>query len=221
MYPSVKRAIDLLVAVVGLVIVSPILIAVALWVKATSPGPVLYRGRRIGRNGKAFEMLKFRTMVANADKIGGTSTGDDDARLTPAGRFLRRFKLDELPQLINVLLGEMSFVGPRPQVEWAVNLYTPEEQNLLSIRPGITDFASLRFRNEGEILRGSTDPDRDYLEKIAPHKIRLGLFYVRNYSFFIDAKILVATLLSLAGIDPSWCLPSAGLQSDQALKRAQ
>jgi lipopolysaccharide/colanic/teichoic acid biosynthesis glycosyltransferase len=221
MYPFLKRAIDLLFAFVGLVIVSPILIAIALWVKATSPGPILYRGRRIGRNGKSFEMLKFRTMVANADKIGGTSTADDDARLTVAGRFLRRFKLDELPQVINVLLGEMSFVGPRPQVGWAVDLYTPEEQSLLSIRPGITDFASLRFRNEGEILRGSSDPDRDYLTKIAPDKIRLGLYYVRNYSFSIDAKILAATLLSLGGVDPSWCLPSGGEQSDPALNRAQ
>jgi lipopolysaccharide/colanic/teichoic acid biosynthesis glycosyltransferase len=221
MYPFLKRAIDLLVAFLGLVIVSPILIAIALWVKATSPGPILYRGTRIGRNGKAFQILKFRTMVANADKIGGTSTADDDARLTVAGRFLRRFKLDELPQLINVLLGEMSFVGPRPQVEWAVNLYTQEERQLLSIRPGITDFASLRFRNEGEILRGSADPDRDYLTKIAPYKIRLGLYYVRNYSFSTDARILAATLLSLAGVDPSWCQPSAVGQSGQALTRDQ
>jgi lipopolysaccharide/colanic/teichoic acid biosynthesis glycosyltransferase len=221
MYPFLKRAIDMLVAFVGLAILSPILIAIAFWVKATSPGPILYRGIRIGKNGKAFEMLKFRTMVANADRIGGTSTADDDARLTVAGRFLRRFKLDELPQLINVLLGEMSFVGPRPQVEWAVKLYSPEEQHLLSIRPGITDFASLRFRNEGEILRGSVDPDRDYLEKIAPHKIRLGLYYVRNYSFSIDAKILAATLLSLAGVDPSWCLPSSASQRDHALNQAQ
>jgi lipopolysaccharide/colanic/teichoic acid biosynthesis glycosyltransferase len=209
MYPFLKRAIDLLVAFVGLVILSPVLIAIALWVKTSSPGPVLYRGRRIGMNGEPFRMLKFRTMVANADKIGGSSTADDDARLTTAGRFLRRYKLDELPQLINVLVGDMSFVGPRPQVEWAVNLYTPEERSLLSVRPGITDFASLQFRNEGEILRGSTDPDRDYLEKIAPHKIRLGLYYVRNYSFTTDARILAATLLSLAGVDPSWCLPSA------------
>jgi lipopolysaccharide/colanic/teichoic acid biosynthesis glycosyltransferase len=129
--------------------------------------------------------------------------------LTSAGRFLRRFKLDELPQLINVVRGEMSFVGPRPQVEWAVKLYNSEEQALLSVRPGITDFASLRFRNEGEILRGSIDPDRDYMEKIAPHKIRLGLYYVRHYSFTVDIKIIAATLLSLGGVDPSWCLPPA------------
>jgi lipopolysaccharide/colanic/teichoic acid biosynthesis glycosyltransferase len=207
MYPFLKRFIDLIIALIGLVLLSPLLIAIAIWVKASSAGPVLYSGVRVGRAGLPFRMLKFRTMVVNADKIGGSSTADDDARLTSAGRFLRRFKLDELPQLINVLRGDMSFVGPRPQVEWAVNLYTADERRLLSVRPGITDFASLRFRNEGEILRGSTDPDRDYLEKIAPHKIRLGLYYVQHYSFFVDARILAATLLSLAGVDPSWCLP--------------
>jgi len=213
MYPFLKRALDLIIALFGLVLLSPLLLAIAIWVKVSSPGPVLYAGVRIGKDGVPFRMLKFRTMVVNADKIGGSSTTADDARLTSAGRFLRRFKLDELPQLINVLRGDMSFVGPRPQVEWAVKLYTPEERRLLSVRPGITDFASLRFRNEAEILRGSTDPDRDYLEKIAPHKIRLGLYYVRHYSFFVDAKILAATLLSLAGVDPSWCLPPAAARA--------
>lgn len=208
MYPSLKRSLDSIVALIGLVLLSPLLIAIAIWVKASSSGPVLYAGVRVGKESIPFRMLKFRTMVVNADKLGGSSTADDDARLTSSGRFLRRFKLDELPQLINVLRGDMSFVGPRPQVEWAVRLYTPEERRLLSVRPGITDFASLRFRNEGEILRGSTDPDRDYLEKIAPHKIRLGLYYVRHYSLFVDAKILAATLLSAVGVDPSWCLPS-------------
>ena len=209
MYPSLKRALDFLIALVGLVLLSPLLIAIAIWVKVSSPGPILYAGVRIGKGGTHFRMLKFRSMVTNADKIGGSSTSADDARLTSAGRFLRRFKLDELPQLVNVLRGDMSFVGPRPQVEWAVNLYTTEERQLLAVRPGITDYASLQFRNEGEILRGSPDPDRDYLEKIAPHKIRLGLYYVRHYSLVVDAKILAATLLSLAGVDPSWCLPQA------------
>lgn len=209
MYPVLKRILDVVVALVGLVVLFPLFIVLAIWVKATSPGPILYAGKRVGKNGKPFRMLKFRTMVVNADKLGASSTSDDDARLTSAGKFMRRFKLDELPQLVNVVNGEMSFVGPRPQVEWAVNLYTPEERGLLAVRPGITDFASLRFRNEGEILRGSTDPDRDYLEKIAPQKIRLGLYYVRNYSLLVDVKILVATLLSIAGLDPSWCLPPA------------
>ncbi len=207
MYPLFKRILDVVVSLVGLVILFPLFAAIALWVKASSQGPVFYAGKRIGKDGKPFRMLKFRTMVVNADKLGASSTSDDDARLTSAGRILRRFKLDELPQLVNVIDGEMSFVGPRPQVEWAVNLYSPEERGLLSVRPGITDFASLRFRNEGEILRGSTDPDRDYLEKIAPQKIRLGLYYVRHYSLITDVKIVVATVLSIAGVDPSWCFP--------------
>lgn len=207
MYPLSKRTIDLIIALLGLALLSPLLIAIAIWVELSSPGPVLYAGIRIGKDGAPFRMLKFRSMVVNADSTGGSSTTADDVRLTSAGRFLRRFKLDELPQLVNVLRGDMSFVGPRPQVEWAVRLYNPEERQLLSVRPGITDFASLRFRNEAEILGGSSDPDRDYLDKIAPTKIRLGLFYVRNYSFAVDAKILTATLLSLAGVDPSWCLP--------------
>src|SRR6185437_14093478 len=154
-------------ALIGVVALSPLFMAIAAWVKLSSPGPVLYAGLRIGRGGVPFRMLKFRTMVVNADALGASSTSADDARLTSAGRVLRRFKLDELPQLVNVLRGDMSFVGPRPQVGWAVELYTPEERELLSVRPGITDFASLKFRNEGEILRGSADPDRDYLEKIA------------------------------------------------------
>jgi lipopolysaccharide/colanic/teichoic acid biosynthesis glycosyltransferase len=207
MYPFLKRVLDFAVALLGLVLLSPLLLAIAIWVKLSSPGPVFYAGARVGRRGVIFRMLKFRTMIVNADKLGASSTSADDARMTAAGRFLRRFKLDELPQLINVLRGDMSLVGPRPQVEWAVKLYTPEEQGLLSVRPGITDFASLEFRNEGEILKGSKDPDRDYLEKIAPYKIRLGLYYVRHYSFIIDAKIVAATLLAIAGVDPSWCVP--------------
>ncbi|MBA3341140.1 MAG: sugar transferase [Gemmatimonadaceae bacterium] len=213
MYPFLKRTLDLLIALFGLVLLSPLLIAIAIWVKVSSRGPVVYAGVRVGKDGVPFRMLKLRTMVPNADRIGGSSTTADDARLTSAGRFLRRFKLDELPQLINVLRGDMSFVGPRPQVEWAVKLYTAEERRLLSVRPGITDFASLRFRNEAEILRGSTDPDRDYLEKIAPHKIHLGLYYVRHCSFVVDAKILAATLLALAGVDPSWCFPPAAARA--------
>ena len=156
-------------------------------------------------------MLKFRTMVADAERIGASSTAADDNRITHAGMFLRAHKLDELPQLINVLRGEMSLVGPRPQVQWAVDLYTSEERHLLDLRPGITDYASIRFRNEGEILRGSTDPDRDYIEQIAPGKMRLGLKYVRTNSLFVDLKILLATVLALVGRDPDWCLPRGEL----------
>ena len=148
-------------------------------------------------NGARFKMNKFRTMVINADKIGGSSTPEDDPRITRVGRFLRRYKLDELPQLINVFKGEMSFVGPRPQVKWAVDLYTPAERLILTVRPGITDYASLRFPNEGEILKGSTDPDKDYMVKIHPEKMRLSLEYVRTRSMGLDIKIIFQTLAAI------------------------
>jgi lipopolysaccharide/colanic/teichoic acid biosynthesis glycosyltransferase len=132
-------------------------------------------------------------MVEDAEKFGGASTPEDDPRVTRFGRFLRKYKLDELPQILNVVTGEMSLVGPRPQVPWAVELYTQEEKTLLSVRPGITDCASLRFRDEGKILLGSTNPDKEYFEKIHPEKMRLGLEYIRTQSFWLDCKILWRT----------------------------
>jgi lipopolysaccharide/colanic/teichoic acid biosynthesis glycosyltransferase len=203
-----KRAIDLCLSLVGLIASSPVLLALAVLIKLDSRGPVFYRGVRVGKGGHPFRIFKFRTMVRNADQLGGTSSSDDDPRMTRAGRFLRRYKLDELPQLLNVLAGHMSLVGPRPQVQWAVDLYTVEERELLSVRPGITDYASIRFRNEGEILRGSADPDRDYLEKIAPEKIRLGLEYVAYRSLWIDARIIAATLWAIVGGNPETILGS-------------
>jgi lipopolysaccharide/colanic/teichoic acid biosynthesis glycosyltransferase len=140
-------------------------------------------------------MYKFRTMVVNADRVGGPNTPDDDDRLTKTGRTLRKYKLDELPQLINVLKGEMSFVGPRPQVAGEVANYTEEERQLLTVRPGITDWASLRFHNEGEILKGHADPDRAYAELIRPEKMRLGLQYVRSATLKDDLSILVQTVM--------------------------
>jgi lipopolysaccharide/colanic/teichoic acid biosynthesis glycosyltransferase len=193
----VKRAIDLLVSGVGLIVLSPMFFALALWIKLDSAGPVLHRGLRVGRDETRFRMLKFRSMVQNAHLIGGTSTPEDDPRITRAGKFLRKYKLDELPQLLNVFRGEMSLVGPRPQVPWAVELYTPEEKTILHMRPGITDYASLRFRDEGEILRGSTDPDKDYMEKIHPEKMRLSLEYARTHSVWLDCKILASTVAAV------------------------
>ncbi|MGH9521631.1 MAG: sugar transferase, partial [Terriglobales bacterium] len=139
-------------------------------------------------------IYKFRSMVVNADKIGGPSTSADDPRVTRIGAFLRRYKMDELPQLINVFTGEMSFVGPRPEVLDEVSRYTDEEKHLLDVRPGITDWSSIKFRNEGEILRGAVDPHAAYLEKIRPEKVRLGLQYVRERSLITDCRILVQTL---------------------------
>ena len=207
----VKRSFDIFVSFMGLVVFSPILILLSLWIKLGSRGPLFYRGVRVGKNGKTFRIFKFRTMVVDAEKIGGSSTAEDDPRITKAGKFLRRYKMDELPQLWNVLLGEMSFVGPRPQVEWAVELYTLKERQLLNVRPGITDYASLVFRNEGEILKGSTDPDKDYLEKIAPEKIRLGLLYAKTHTLLIDIKVILATVFAILGVEPTWCLPKSGV----------
>jgi lipopolysaccharide/colanic/teichoic acid biosynthesis glycosyltransferase len=193
LYPVAKRTFDAVAAAAGLIVLSPVIAGIAIAIKRGSKGPLLYKGTRVGMNGEPFHMLKFRTMVVDADKIGGSSTPEDDPRVTPIGKTLRKYKLDELPQLINVLLGDMSFVGPRPQVKWAVDLYTPEERQILKVRPGITDEASLKFSNEAEILKGSKDPDKDYIEKIHPEKMRLSLEYVRNRSFSGDLSIIART----------------------------
>lgn len=197
-----KRWFDMGLSLTSLMLLLPFLLAVAAFTRLEDSGPVFYRGERVGRYGHRFQIYKFRTMVVNADKIGGSSTPVDDPRITWVGRWIRVYKLDELPQLINVLKGEMSFVGPRPQVPWAVELYNEKQKALLTVRPGITDYASIQFRNETEILRGSMNPDKDYLEKIAPEKIRLGLEYVQNHSLWLDLKIIFATLLCVIGRDP-------------------
>jgi lipopolysaccharide/colanic/teichoic acid biosynthesis glycosyltransferase len=177
--------------------VAPLLAYIALRIKLDSPGPAFYRGERIGLHGKKFRIYKFRTMVVDAENFGASSTAADDPRITRCGAWLRRYKLDELPQLINVLWGDMSLVGPRPQVAWAVAQYTARERKLLNVRPGITDEASIKFRHESEILRGSPDPDKTYLELIAPEKIRLGLHYVDHHSLWTDICILAKTVLCM------------------------
>lgn len=189
-----KRSIDAILSFIALLVLSPVLGLVALTIRIFTPGPALYRGIRVGRSGCEFEMLKFRTMRVDAERVGGASTPDDDSRVTRVGTFLRRYKLDELPQLWNVLVGDMSLVGPRPQVPWAVERYTEEEKILLTVRPGITDSASLRFANEGEILKGHPNPNRAYFDLIHPEKMRLSIHDVKNRSFLGDLKILVATL---------------------------
>jgi lipopolysaccharide/colanic/teichoic acid biosynthesis glycosyltransferase len=193
MYLLCKRLFDVVISAMSLVILSPGLIVLAIAVKLDSPGPVLYRGVRVGWQGKPFKMLKFRTMIVNADKLGASSTANDDPRITHVGRFLRRYKLDELPQLINVLTGEMSLVGPRPEVQRFVDVYTDEEKAILTAQPGITDWASLWNSDEGLLLAGSIDPDKDYSEKIRPEKIRLQLKYVHERTFWIDLKIIGQT----------------------------
>ena len=196
-YSVSKRILDVIVAASGLIVLSPVLLAISAAVRVSTPGPVLYRSIRIGVKGKPFTLLKFRTMVVGADVFGASSTPADDPRLTRVGRWLRRFNLDELPQLINVFRGDMSLVGPRPQVPWAVNRYTEQERMVLSVHPGMTDYASLAFRNEAEILRGSADPDRDYFAKIHAHKMRLSLKYVHEASFATDLRILALTVFDV------------------------
>jgi lipopolysaccharide/colanic/teichoic acid biosynthesis glycosyltransferase len=197
----IKRACDVFVATIGLVALWPVLLCIALAIRWTSPGPVVYRGMRVGLNGQLFHILKFRTMVIDAETRGGPSTASDDPRITRVGAFLRRYKLDEIPQLLNVVAGDMSLVGPRPQVQSDVARYTAEERALLSVRPGITDYASIRFRDEGEILRGQGDPDAAYDRLIRPEKIRLGLEYVRRRSFWVDVTILCRTAFAMVHHD--------------------
>ncbi len=194
LYERSKRMMDMILAFSGLLVFSPLMIVVAFLIKKEDGGPVFYRGLRIGKDGKPFRMYKFRTMVVNADKIGGPSTADDDPRITGIGKFLRKYKLDEIPQLINVLKGEMSIVGPRPEVPYYVNMFTEEEKKILSVRPGITDWASLWNPDEGAILAGSEDPEKTYMEKIRPTKIRLQLKYVEERCLLVDIKIIFLTL---------------------------
>ncbi len=189
-----KRLFDFVTAALALILLLPLLVIIAVFVKATSPGPVFYSGKRVGCRGIIFSMHKFRTMVVDAENLGGSCTGAADPRITRTGGCLRRYKLDELPQLFNVLLGEMSLVGPRPEVEEYVRLFTPEERAILGVRPGITDWASIWDWDEAQTLAGSADPERTYLESIRPQKIRLQLDYVRRQSFLTDLGILLETL---------------------------
>jgi len=188
-----KRSFDVVCAGAALVVLSPLLAGLAVAIKITSPGPIFYRGRRVGRYGQPFRIFKFRSMVINAEQIGGASTADGDPRVTSIGRLLRKTKLDELPQLLNVVAGEMSFVGPRPEVQHYVDMYTEEEKAILTVRPGITDWASLWNPDEGAVLAGADDPEQAYLELIRPQKLKWQLAYVRERSFLVDLSILAQT----------------------------
>jgi len=174
-----------------------LLVGVAIWVKLDSPGPVFYRGERGGKNGKRFRIFKFRSMVADADIIGGPSTSGDDARVTRSGRFIRRFKLDELTQLINVLVGDMSLVGPRPEVVDKVEQFGEEAKRTLQLRPGITDWASIWNSDEGGVLAGAPDPDEIYEKVLYPIKLKLQLHYVETRNTWVDLKIIFYTLLKI------------------------
>ena len=193
-----KRLFDIIFSLFGLIISFPLILIFSILIKKESPGPAFYRGVRIGKGGKEFRIFKFRTMVIDAEKMGGPSTAGDDRRLLKIGLFLKRFQLDELPQLINVLRGEMSLVGPRPEVKIYVDMMTNEERSaILSIKPGMTDLASLWNFHENKVLKGSADPEKTYMEKIRPTKIKFQLEYVKTRSFMLDLKIIIKTIIKL------------------------
>jgi lipopolysaccharide/colanic/teichoic acid biosynthesis glycosyltransferase len=195
---ALRRALDVAASTATLVVLAVPLVTVGAVIKLDSPGPVFYRGIRIGLNGRPFKLFKFRSMVVDGGK-GPSTTGEDDPRITRVGRLLRRYKIDELPQFINVLAGDMSLVGPRPQVGWVVDGFSDAERAVLSVRPGITDWASIRFHNEGEIVAASgiADPDEAYFRLIHPEKMRLQLEYVRTRNLGADLKILIHTAATL------------------------
>ena len=192
---AVKRIFDVCCAAVGLVLTSPILLAASVAVGTTSPGGVLFRQERMGRGGKPFTIYKFRSM--RKDNAGLKITTGHDARVTGVGKFLRKSKIDELPQLWNVLKGDMSFVGPRPEVREYTDLYNEEQRQIFLVRPGITDLASIEFRNENDLLTGSDDPNRTYIEEIMPYKIDLGLTHIENLSLGYDIKLILRTLITV------------------------
>ena len=194
-----KRLLDVGFSIIGLLILSPLSIIIAVFIKNHDRGSILYAPYRVGLDKELFRMYKFRTMVVDADKLGGPTTSTKDPRITPTGRVLRRFKLDELPQLINVLKGDMSLVGPRPEIPSEVESYESEWDVIFSVRPGITDFASIEFRNEGEIVANSgiEDAHEAYKKLIQPRKLELQRQYAMNHSLILDIKILWKTVLAV------------------------
>lgn len=188
-----KRTFDIVMSGLGLVCLSPLFLVLAVWIKCDSKGPVFYRQVRVGRNNKDFRLFKFRSMRPDSDKLGLITVGGHDPRVTRSGYYIRKYKLDEFPQLINVFKGDMSLVGPRPEVRKYVNMYTPEQMHVLDVRPGITSLASIRYRNENDILAEAEDPDRCYIEKIMPEKIAIDMEYVDKASLWTDIKLIFST----------------------------
>ncbi len=192
-----KRLFDFVVSFWGLLAISPILLIVAILIVIDSKGGVFYRQVRVGKGNKDFRIFKFRTMHTDADKLGLITIGGRDPRVTKVGYYLRKYKLDELPQLINVLVGDMSFVGPRPEVRKYVDLYTEEQKKVLQVRPGITDLASIEFRNENEILEKQENPNQYYIDVIMLHKLDINLKYLKNRSLLKDIGVIFKTFLAI------------------------
>lgn len=193
---SFIRVFDIVFSLLGLILLSPLLLGIALLIKLTSNGPVFYRQVRVGRGGSDFRLFKFRSMYTDADKKGLLTVGGKDSRVTTIGYYLRKFKVDELPQLLNVLKGEMSIVGPRPEVRKYVNMYTAEQLKALSVRPGITDYASIAYRNENDLLALSTNPEELYVREIMPKKIELNFLFINNNSISEYFKIIIKTVIT-------------------------
>ncbi len=188
-----KRLFDIIASGVGLIILSPLFIVLAIWIKFDSNGPVFYRQIRVGKDNIDFKLFKFRSMRPNADKLGLITVGGRDPRVTRSGYYIRKYKLDEFPQLINVFKGDMSLVGPRPEVRKYVDMYTSEQLRVLSVRPGITSLASIRYRNENDILAASSDPERCYIEQVMPDKVAIDLEYVNRATLWNDIKLIFST----------------------------
>ncbi len=190
-----KRLFDVMASGLGLLVLFPLFLFVALWIKLDSPGPVFYRQVRVGRHNKDFRIFKFRSMRVGADKGSLVTIGGRDPRVTRSGYIIRKFKIDELPQLINVFVGDMSLVGPRPEVRHYVDYWTPEQMHVLDVRPGITDPASIKFRNENELMEKADNPECYYINVIMQEKIKLYIEYVRNNSFWYDIKLIFRTFV--------------------------
>lgn len=192
-----KRAFDIIASGLGLIVLSPLFIILAIWIKLDSKGPVFYRQVRVGLHNKDFRIFKFRSMRVGADKGSLVTIGGRDPRVTRSGYWIRKFKLDELPQLINVFLGDMSLVGPRPEVRHYVDYWTPDQMRVLDVRPGITDPASIKFRNENELMEKADDPEKYYIEVIMQEKIKLYLEYVDHHSFWGDIGLVFKTFWTI------------------------
>ncbi len=190
-----KRLFDILASGLGLIVLSPLFLILAIWIKLDSKGPVFYRQVRVGRNNKEFRIYKFRSMRVGSDKGSLVTIGGHDPRITSSGYFIRKYKFDELPQLINVFIGNMSLVGPRPEVRHYVDYWTSEQMHVLDVRPGITDPASIKFRNENELMEQAEDPEDYYINVIMQEKIKLYLEYVNNHSLFKDIALIFKTFI--------------------------
>ncbi len=193
----IKRLIDIILSLSGLIILAPFFLLIAVFIKKEDGGSVFFRQVRVGQNGRPFRIYKFRTMVENAERLGAKVTKEDDPRITEIGKFLRKYKIDELPQLINVLKGEMSLVGPRPEVPKYVEMFKEDYKEILKVKPGITDYASLEYKDENRLLKGAKNPEEIYIKEILPVKIEYYKRYIKDISFITDIKLIIKTIMGI------------------------